>query len=576
MSALDTFLAAGASRPLDHHLALILGRLAGESDEAALLGVLAASLAVGRGHVCAELGRLANTAVTNERGEVLPGLSWPSLTAWRGALSRSALTSDGPLVLDGADRLYLRRYFLYEQRLASQLRERITAPPLGDPRPLQAAVERLFAGMGPEADGQRRATERICQQRFSVLAGGPGTGKTTTVVRILALLIEQSQQASRPDPRILLLAPTGKAAQRLKESIRKAKGGLPVSDRVRDAIPEEASTLHRALGPIEGSPTQFRRNAKAPLAADVVLIDECSMVDLATLVRTLDAVPPEAQLILLGDPDQLASVEAGAILGDLCRAPALRGSLSTLSHSYRFSGGGQIGQLAKAIRSGEADEALALLRGGREVRLSGPSPGHSLGAALESAVTDGYTPVLRARSAADRLRALDTFRVLCAHRQGADGVVGITPNIERALARQGLLRPERRHYPLRPVIITVNDYDLQLYNGDVGITGPETRGAARVAFPGLGDGPPRELAASRLPSHETVFAMSVHKSQGSEFDAVALVLPERPSPILTRELLYTGLTRARLRCGFWGGEEALRRAIATPIQRASGLVEALR
>jgi len=198
MSALDTFLAAGASRPLDHHLALTLGRLAGESDEAALLGVLAASLAVGRGHVCAELGRLANTAVTNERGEVLPGLSWPSLTAWRGALSRSALTSDGPLVLDGADRLYLRRYFLYEQRLASQLRERITAPPLGDPRPLQAAVERLFAGMGPEADGQRRATERICQQRFSVLAGGPGTGKTTTVVRILALLIEQSSRPAAP------------------------------------------------------------------------------------------------------------------------------------------------------------------------------------------------------------------------------------------------------------------------------------------------------------------------------------------------------------------------------------------
>jgi exodeoxyribonuclease V alpha subunit len=634
--------------PLDEHCARTLCRIAGETRPEVLLATAIAVRQVGLGHVCTDLPALTATArLAGEDGVTLHEVVWPELARWLAALRESALVGaplDGqarrPLVLDAAGRLYLRRYHEHEQRLAAAIVARAASVEHGrDGADLEAVLSRLFAprtdapGSGttqpvatdaaqpvraaratrrpapgqldlglnttrpavappaaaedPERDEQRDAARTAATRRLCVISGGPGTGKTSTVVKILALLAELRMRVGSRPPRVLLLAPTGKAAMRLTEAIRRAKSGLACDEAVRAAIPEEASTIHRALGSVGGSGTRFRHHREHRLRADVVLVDEASMVDLALMSRLVDAVPDDARLILLGDKDQLASVEAGAVLGELCgtatgrasrddAATPLAASIVELTRSYRYRPGSGIEALANAVNAGEAARALEILADDRfaDVARRDPAPAVALSDELRADALAGGRIYLASTDARARLLALEGFRVLCAHRQGPHGVTSANAEIEALLAGERLI--DRRVGPTyagRPIMITRNDYQLHLFNGDVGTI--VARDGKHLAFFVAPDGEERVFSPARLPPHETVFAMTVHKSQGSEFDRVAVLLGDRSSPLLTRELLYTAVTRAREAVTLYATRAVLEEAIARRTERGSGLRDAL-
>lgn len=590
--------AAGLLADVDVLFARTLGRLGRESDDEVLLAAALASAHTRDGHVCLDLPRFLTRPLLGEGGEVLDGKALPTADAWLARLRQSRLVTDlrkpssaggvTPLVLRGS-RLYLRRYFAYEERLAAALRARATtrAADTGVQEKERAQrLQRLF----PDGGDQRTAAEVAAGRHLAVITGGPGTGKTSTVARLLALLQEEALAAGGRPLAVRLLAPTGKAAARVVESIAAARDGLPVPAEVREALPTTAGTLHQALGATPGRAGRFRFGPHNPIPADVVIVDEASMVGLSLMTHLLEAVPEHARLILLGDRHQLASVDAGAILADVCegaRVAPLSEAVVHLTRSYRFREGGGIGALAAALHAGDSEGALALLRaGGGEVELRPLPADGSLGSDLTAAVVEGFRPVLHGPSPKAALAALGRFRVLCAHRRGRHGALATNDLIARALARHQLLTPRGIHYAGRPVLVTANDYGVRLFNGDVGLllelqAAPplQPEHGLRVFFPNTtgasSGGEPRMLAPSRLPPHETAFAMTIHKSQGSEFDEVAVLLPQALSPILTRELLYTAVTRARRRVVLYGDATVVAAAVARRVDRASGLEEAL-
>ena len=604
---LEALRAAHELAPIDLELARGLARLGSEGRPEALLGVALASRAIRQGHVCLDLGRFAPPAIE--------GMEWPERGPWVEALRRSSLVGGPgdfkPLVLEG-ERLYLGRYHRHETSLADNVARRVAhLDETLDGAALRKSLDRLFprVGLGEgEIDHQRRAALVAVARRFCIISGGPGTGKTSTVVKILALLAEQALLAGRTKLHAILVAPTGKAAARLRETILLNKAKLDVETRIREMIPDETSTIHRAMRPLPGSTTRFRHDAENPLPADLVLVDEASMVDLPLMSRLVGALPAHARLILLGDRNQLASVEAGAILGDMCgpqRAPAFSRAFAAhvgkltgdalevdgasteasiadcvveLRRNYRYPERSGIAVLAQAINDGDAHATLAALAGGGDAvaRFASPPKG-ALGAALGARVAAGYGPYLEASEPHACFAALGKFRVLAAHRRGPHGVEKLNPLIAAALEDDGLVATKGSGwYVGRPVLVTENEYQVGLFNGDVGVVlrDPEEEEGIRVFFEGPGGGL-RKLAPSRLPPHETVFAMTVHKAQGSEFDEVAVVLPEEVSPVLTRELLYTAVTRPKVRVAVFGGETVIAAAVGTPVERASGLRERL-
>ncbi|MHA6795461.1 exodeoxyribonuclease V subunit alpha [Pseudonocardia bannensis] len=605
---LHTFNVAGVLTAADVHVAVRLGRLGGERDDTVLLAVALVVRGIRHGSVCVDLAAVSRT-VLGEGDELLDvsALPWPEPGAWRAACERSPLVAVGavdapagrPLrMADGL--LYLDRYWRQEEQVRIELRARARAePPAVDLDRLRAGLARLFgepAGQqGP--DRQRLAAAVSALRRVTVLAGGPGTGKTTTVARLLALLHDQPG----PPPRIALAAPTGKAAARLAEAVREHTADLPAPDRARLGT-LSASTLHRLLGRKPGSSSRFLHDRLNRLPYDVIVVDETSMVSLTLMARLLEAVRPDARLVLVGDPDQLASVEAGAVLGDLARAPgtpepALDSTLReiralgpgeapivrgvvTLDRTWRF--GGTIAALARAVQSGDADAALGYLRGGADdLVFVEPADATALDsrdpAGLEELRAD-VVAAARALSEAARageieaaLRALDEHRLLCGHRRGPYGVSRWSAEIERWLADAGLGPGETddaEWYPGRALLVTANDYDLALYNGDTGVVIRDGTGV-RAAF--ARGGTPELIPTGRLAGVQSVHAMTVHRSQGSQFTRVTVVLPPAESPLLTRELLYTAVTRARSAVRVIGTEQAVRIAVGRPVSRASGL-----
>lgn len=482
-------------------------------------------------------------------------------------------------ILETSGRFYLARYHSHEEGVAAALKSRasqLLTP--HDPARLQADLDALFTG-GAE-DRQRLAALVAQFKPLTLVSGGPGTGKTTTVVKMLALL--QAQAGDAP-LRILLAAPTGKAAQRLSESIRNATQSLDIPDDVKACIPEAAQTLHRLLG-AQGDTGRYRHDAGNPLACDVLLVDEASMIDLALMQAVLAALPDEARLILLGDRDQLASVEAGSVFGDLCASEGMSDALSQalapyevavapaaisspladcrveLTRSYRFAADSGIGALARAARAGDATGFLGTLD-------SSPDLSRCSTVQLREQMQQGYAAYRDAAKAGDTAAAFAAFlnfRVLCAHRQGPAGVEGLNALMEPA----GTV-----WYAGRPVIVRANDYALRLFNGDIGLCLPTAEGL-RIFFE-TAPGQYRALSPGRLPAHESAWAMTVHQSQGSEFDEVLLVLPEVVTPVLDRPLIYTAVTRAKSRFALCGAAPVLEAALATLPQRESGLVEKL-
>jgi exodeoxyribonuclease V alpha subunit len=436
---------------------------------------------------------------------------------------------------------------------------------------LADGLARLFDGTSDADARQRLAAETAVRRRLAVVAGGPGTGKTTTVARIVALLCEQAAAAGAVPPLVALAAPTGKAAARLVEAVHAEAAALDVDRALRARIGAlDASTLHRLLGWRPGSHSRFRHHRGNRLPHDVVIVDETSMVPLSLMARLVEAVRPDARLVLVGDPGQLTSVEAGAVLGDIVGpAAAPERGIVVLDRVHRY--GGAIAAVAEGIRAGDGDAVVAALDGVTwiPVDVADPAAASALAPVRDGAVATAraVTAAARAGDAAGAIAALGGFRVLCAHRRGPYGVAAWTARIEGWLDQPAGLLDE--WYVGRPLLVTENDDALRLYNGDTGVVVAGPDGEVRAAFERQGG--VLELSPTRLAAIDTVYAMTVHKSQGSQFDRAAVVLPDPLSPLLTRELLYTAVTRAREGLLLVGTEAAVRAAVARPVARASGL-----
>jgi len=466
-----------------------------------------------------------------------------------------------PLVIE-QDRLYLHRYWNYENRLALQIKAMTQAEhPI---EKLDALLDRYF-DMRDETDDQREAAKMAAKQSFSIITGGPGTGKTFTVVKILALLQELAEQPLH----IALAAPTGKAAMRLQESIGFSKAKLPCSETIKNRIPETVTTLHRLLGAMPPSP-YFRHNADKPLVYDLVVVDEASMVDLALMSKLLDALKPGARLILLGDKDQLASVESGAVLADLAMAESLQNNVYTLKKSHRF--GGAIKELAEAVNFQQDELAWQILSDGGDGAVQCLDEDLIDYVAAQQA---DYLQLAKADAEFERIfQAFSRFQVLCSNRQGKNSVADINDRVEQKLAEQKRIDLSGLWYPGRPIMVTQNNPALHLYNGDIGICMPDSFSAGKLmVFFQRVDGSVKKYLPARVPHCETVFAMTIHKSQGSEFEEVLIVLPETINPVLTKELLYTAITRAKKTIKLVAGEAVFTATVRQKIERVTGLVD---
>ena len=600
----------GIFSELDLHFARLMARLSGEQAPELFLAAALVSRATGEGHICMDLSSIEGKPLTNDvQGADI--FVCPELKAWRKSLeTKNVVGSPGdyrPLILDDQSRLYLYRYWEYEKGLADNIKGRAAGKIDKIYNPLlKDGLSRLFATTQEgETDWQKVSAYVSVTKRFCVISGGPGTGKSTLIAKILALILEQAGDRKM---RIALAAPTGKAAARLQEAVQKGKEMLPAEDDFKEAIITEASTIHRLLGTVAGSP-YFRHNAENPLPFEVVVIDEASMVDLALLCKLVQAVPADARLILLGDRDQLASVEAGAVLGDICNTghvhgfsgefckkfeeitgdridtmpesgnePEIRDCVVQLEKSYRFGKDSGIGALSRAVNRGDGDIAMSLLRNGEhdDIKWKVLPPPDVLERALRERVIECYKPYLKAEDPLEIYHLFERFRIMCALRKGPFGVSAINLLVERVLKKEKLINPDMPLYRGRPVLITRNDYNLELFNGDIGIIlpDPESNNELRAFFMSS-NRTLRKFLPARLPEHETVYAMTVHKSQGSEFDSVLLILPERHSPVLTRELIYTGITRARQDVEVWGTDSVLVKGIGLRTLRASGLRDVL-
>ncbi|MCV7421453.1 exodeoxyribonuclease V subunit alpha [Mycobacterium yunnanensis] len=531
--------------------------LAKEDDERVALALALVVRGLRAGSVCLDLRSV-------EAQVDVPDLPWPAIEGWLAAVWASPLL-EAPHVLRRQEHLlYLDRYWREEVQVAEDLRAMVSRSAVDS----TADVERLFPAGYEE---QREAAEIALAQRVTVLTGGPGTGKTTTVARLLALFAGQAATGRRL--RIALAAPTGKAAARLQQAVGEEIEKLDLVDR-RRLTGLQATTLHRLLGSRPDSSSRFRHHRGNRLPHDVIVVDETSMVSLTMMARLLEAVRPQSRLLLVGDPDQLASVDAGAVLADLVDGLGAGGGspVVALRTSHRF--GESIGALASAIRDGAASAAIAVLEaGGDHVEwMVDDDPAVALRKVLlPQALALRQAAILGdARSA---LQTLDEHRLLCAHRRGPQGVGHWNRQVERWLTEATGEPIWSDWYVGRPVLVTANDYGLGLYNGDTGVTvnGPD---GLRAAIAGGGE--PRAFATSRLPDLETMYAMTIHKSQGSQAAEVTVVMPPVDSRLLTRELFYTAVTRAKTKVRVVGSAEEVRAAIEKRAVRATGLALRLR
>ncbi len=580
MSLVDRGLRQGWLRPVDHGLADTLRRLRPGTDEAVLLAVALASRALASGHVCLPLAEAG--ALFADDGIDPPPL--PDVAAWHAALAADphwvgSAEGDTPLVLEG-DTVQLRRYWRHEVALATRLRARADepVPRLSDDDAAWRAtrLRALFPLLADDpADAQAAAAAALCDRRLLLLTGGPGTGKTTTVARALLLLCESERRAGRAPPRIALAAPTGKAAARLAESLRDNLATLRaqgvVDDTLAAALPTQATTLHRLLGWTPGA-VGFAHDETRPLPFDVVVVDEASMVDLPLMARLVAAVPDTARLLLVGDPDQLPSVEAGDVLGALCGDGSVLPRVA-LARVHRQAGDSAIAPLAARVRAGDVDGVLSGLADPQAPGLQWSRGGDAaLPAAVLAAAIPAYRAIADAADPAEALQRARAFRVLTALRDGPAGSETLNARLAQALAP-----PAWRGQALFPgalVMVVANSPRHGLFNGDTGVAWPEPSGALRVWFDG--EHGPRAWLPASLPANEPAFALTVHKAQGSEFDAVFLVLPAHPARILGRELLYTGLTRARRFVTLWGSEPVVAQAVHVRHRRWSELLNRVR
>ena len=600
LQTLQQWSGLGLIRSVDYQFAKLIASTSDETvpDSLVLLAALV-SHQLAEGNVCLPLSHLDN-----------PENYWPEEIAQFIRQHRPSVETSPdilgtgenvtPLVMDQR-RIYLYRYWNFEVAVAEQLLQR-AKPVATDNELLKQSLTELFQSgcENSQIDWQQVAAAVAVQKRFSVISGGPGTGKTTTVIKLLVLYIQQ-MLAQGKSINIHLAAPTGKAAARLSESISAAKQKLDLEESIANLIPTEASTLHRLLGVIPNR-VDFRHNQNNPLHLDLLVLDEASMIDLPMMARLLAALPEQARLVLLGDRDQLASVEAGSVLGDICSWPGELGysssqvssisslcgltasipemdskqsfsdSLCLLRKSYRFDENSGIGYLARAVNKGDFEEVRRVISAGyadlEMVKLSQQTYETMINQAADFHA-ELFRSAMQGSDHKTLLNMLSKFQLLCALREGPYGIAGLNGRIEDALRHRGLIRADSAWYLGRPVMITRNDNSLSLFNGDIGLTLPDIHGRLKVWFEQNGE--MRSFLPSRLPEHETVYAMTVHKSQGSEFDHVALLLPPGDIPVLSRELLYTGITRAKSNLSMYAQQNSVEQATNKRTERSGGL-----
>lgn len=579
-------------------------RLAGGAQQELFLAAALASSSLAEGHTCLDLCQVADTPILIGESEAI--IITPNFTQWRDVIARSPVVgvpgSWRPLILQ-ENLLYLYRYWRYEHTLVEAITQhsRLVDEKINDAR-LREGIRRFLPSSRTTPDWRIVAAFLSVYKRLCLLSGGPGTGKTYLAARILALIMEQWPE--RPW-RVVLCAPTGKATTRLQESVRAAKGELACADEIKSLIPSEAWTIHRLLKLRPHRPDIPFTPAK-PLPYDIIVVDEASMIDLPLFSLLMAAIRPETRLILMGDMHQLASVEPGRVFGELCdwedtghysaqvakrcqnatmqEVPVtstphvLTDNIVTLTENYRFSPTSGIGNLSALVKNGNTSELISFLYENKAGEVNWyPLTDTSLPSILDQLIYHGYAPYLKEDEPERVFGLFQRFRILCALREGPYGVESINRLVEARLHRQGLIVRQSPWYRGKPVMVTKNDYALMLFNGDCGIILEERRPPNRLQAYFIADsGRLRSFLPSRLPPCETVYAMTVHKSQGSEFDEILIILPDRPSPLLTRELLYTAITRAREKVTIMATEEVLRFTVNRKMERTSGLGLSLR
>ena len=621
ISQIESWREQGLLTDIDVQFAILIGRLADQSDPIILAACLLSKM-TGEGHSCVSLKKIAGRPVLGS------SIFAPPLDEWLNCLQQSAVVGRAgdftPLILDQTDKLYLHRYQCAEQQLTDELiRRAVTVDGINEGQ-LREQLDQLFPrAEGADCDWQKVSAGMALTRRLVVISGGPGTGKTTTVVRILALLL---QQAGADTLKIGLAAPTGKAAARMMESILAAKQSLAVSETIRNLIPERAETLHRLLGSRVNT-GRFRHDENNPLSLDVLIVDEASMIDLSMMTALMKALPASSRLILLGDKDQLSSVEAGTVLGDICASAggfsagyqqqlssltgeligtelvaaersatetvptSISDSVVLLQKSHRFDAQSAIGQLARAVNNSDWNGRAgmrAILQSDQSTSVvwlneRQQATGQPLLSLLNKYLAD-YFQLINERADVEKLLTVfDRFRILCAHREGSAGALALNQLIESRLipaSFSGQSSNTEAWYHGRPIMISQNDHELGLFNGDIGIAVKKQNGDLRVCFPSLDTNLDvtrgwREVNPLRLPAHNSAYAMTIHKSQGSEFEHVLLMLPEKISAILSSELLYTGITRAKSKVTLVANETVLKASVTRRTQRESGLANRL-
>jgi len=595
----------GLIRAVDYQFAKLLTDKSDEPlPEALILLSALVSHEVSSGNVCLPLHFLFKPEQRwpDAIVEAITPFDWLALDLFQPVLGAGEPAT--PLVLD-QNRVYLFRYWRYEVNVATEIRNRACSSDT-DLALLKTGLDQLFPALpdNPDVDWQKVAAAMAVQKRFAVISGGPGTGKTTTVIKLLVLYLQQMLAQGKP-PQVRLAAPTGKAAARLSESISRAKTQLALPAELLDRIPSEATTLHRLLGVIPDS-IQFRHDTNNPLHLDMLILDEASMVDLPMMARLLAALPSDTRMVLLGDRDQLASVEAGSVLGDMCSWPGellyshsqtqqlqalqclpagaesdpqasiVANSICLLRKSYRFDQNSGIGHVARAVNQGDSEQFSKVIAQGFSdvdvITLNRESYEDMIRTAV-SVYVEMFSAIQQGTAKEDILRQLTEFQVLCALREGPYGVEGINERIQEGLKSRGWVPADRTWYVGRPVMIRQNDSALNLYNGDIGITLPDEQGRLKVWF--LQNEVLCSYLPSRLPELDTVFAMTIHKSQGSEFTQIVLLLPADDVPVLCRELVYTAITRAKQGLRIYAPANVLKLAIERKTHRAGGLVSRL-
>lgn len=546
--------------PIDQQLATLLAGADPAIDNKALAyAVRILSHQVRQGDVCLLLANYAGRQIEEYR--------LPDLPAWLAILeSSSAVGEPGastPLILENNQRLYFQRYWLYEQQLATALRDRVNKSSADSHATIPVDEKILIQRLADQrlSEQQRQAIAHAIHSPLSIITGGPGTGKTTTIAGLLKIFYHDN-----PDTRIALAAPTGKAATRIQQAI---SAGINLSSQH-----VSASTIHRLLG-YRPNRVNFRHHAENPLPYDVVIIDEASMIDLALMSKLVTAVSVNARLILLGDADQLVSVETGAVFGELCRNSEdslLKHNILRLQHSYRFAQVTGISQLADAVNNGDSETALQLLDAQQFPEVTRIASEMSL---LDQSLIQHLSQQFETNAEPlQRLQENNQFQLLCAHRKGRWGVEELNQSIENLLRKHNLVSGQGHYYHGKSIIISRNNYQLNLFNGDIGVLVHSQSGELKAYFSTSENGI-RELSPARLPTNLTAWALTVHQSQGSEFDHVLLVLPEELSPVLSRELIYTAITRARKSIRIMGSRDVLEQAITARTNRQSGIWDKL-